>query len=67
MIAGFSVSKGTAFLLHVSPACSSRSLAFFPVMPRLRNLWPDHADDDRFWIHPIDHAPRAGAAEVSAG
>ena len=33
---GFSGSKGTAFLLHVSPAASSRSLATFPVRPRER-------------------------------
>ncbi len=23
------------------------------VMPALRDMWPDHADDDRFWIHPM--------------
>jgi hypothetical protein len=34
------------------------------VMPRLRDMWPAHADDDRFWIHPIEHAPRAGAAAL---
>jgi alkanesulfonate monooxygenase SsuD/methylene tetrahydromethanopterin reductase-like flavin-dependent oxidoreductase (luciferase family) len=24
------------------------------VMPGLRHLWPDHADDDRWWIHPLE-------------
>ena len=24
------------------------------VMPRLRHLWPDWDDDDRWWIHPLD-------------
>jgi alkanesulfonate monooxygenase SsuD/methylene tetrahydromethanopterin reductase-like flavin-dependent oxidoreductase (luciferase family) len=23
------------------------------VMPRLRDVWPDHADDDRWWIKPL--------------
>jgi hypothetical protein len=23
------------------------------VMPKLRNLWPDYADDNRFWCRPI--------------
>jgi hypothetical protein len=48
------------------------------VMPALRGLWPDYADDDRFWCHPLEHpvapaplAPGFGAApgrasEVSA-
>jgi hypothetical protein len=34
------------------------------VMPHLREMWPDYADDDRFWIHPIDQSPRAAAAAV---
>jgi len=25
------------------------------VMPKLRNMWPDYADDDRFWCHPLAH------------
>jgi len=24
------------------------------VMPALRDLWPDHAGDDRWWIHPLE-------------
>ena len=36
------------------------------VMPRLRNMWPDYADDDRFWIHPIAQSPRSGAAAIEA-
>jgi hypothetical protein len=23
------------------------------VMPKLRNVFPEYADDDRFWCHPI--------------
>jgi len=35
------------------------------VMPRLRDMWPEHAKDDRFWIHPLArHADRAAAAAV---
>jgi alkanesulfonate monooxygenase SsuD/methylene tetrahydromethanopterin reductase-like flavin-dependent oxidoreductase (luciferase family) len=34
------------------------------VMPRLRDVWPEYADDDRFWIHPIDHAARPAASAV---
>ncbi len=36
------------------------------VMPRLRNMWPDHASDDRFWIHPIGQAPVVGSAALEA-
>jgi hypothetical protein len=25
------------------------------VMPKLRNLWPEWKDDDRWWIHPLPH------------
>ncbi len=35
------------------------------VMPRLRDEWPDHKRDDRFWIHPLaSHAERPAAAAV---
>jgi hypothetical protein len=34
------------------------------VMPRLQNMWPEYADDDRFWIHPIEHSPRSGVASI---
>jgi alkanesulfonate monooxygenase SsuD/methylene tetrahydromethanopterin reductase-like flavin-dependent oxidoreductase (luciferase family) len=38
------------------------------VMPRLRDVWPDYADDDRFWIHPLGSTPRApAAASATAG
>jgi hypothetical protein len=23
------------------------------VMPKMRNMFPDYANDDRFWCHPI--------------
>jgi len=35
------------------------------VMPRLRDMWPEYANEDRFWIHPLGrHAQRAAAAAV---
>jgi alkanesulfonate monooxygenase SsuD/methylene tetrahydromethanopterin reductase-like flavin-dependent oxidoreductase (luciferase family) len=38
------------------------------VMPRLRDVWPDYADDDRFWIHPLGSTPRTQtAAPATAG
>ena len=24
------------------------------VMPKLQNMWPEWADDERFWIHPLE-------------
>ena len=44
------------------------------VMPALRGLWPDYADDDRFWCHPLENpvappaplAPGPGAARRGA-
>lgn len=35
------------------------------VMPRLRNMWPEYANDDRFWIHPVGHTARGGVAAVA--
>src|SRR5262249_54143031 len=26
------------------------------VMPRLRHLWPDYENDERWWIHPLEAA-----------
>jgi alkanesulfonate monooxygenase SsuD/methylene tetrahydromethanopterin reductase-like flavin-dependent oxidoreductase (luciferase family) len=35
------------------------------VMPRLRDMWPEYRDDDRFWIHPLQtHAQRPAAGAV---
>ena len=35
------------------------------VIPKLRDMWPEYADDDRFWIHPLGrHANRPAAAAV---
>jgi alkanesulfonate monooxygenase SsuD/methylene tetrahydromethanopterin reductase-like flavin-dependent oxidoreductase (luciferase family) len=31
------------------------------VMPHLRNIFPDFADDDRFWCKPLDKRVKAGA------
>jgi hypothetical protein len=31
------------------------------VMPKLRGLFPEWADDDRFWCHPIEHRVTAGS------
>lgn len=37
------------------------------VMPKLRNIWPEYAHDDRFWCHPLERrvepAPIGGGAE----
>jgi hypothetical protein len=33
------------------------------VMPKLRNMFPDYADDDRFWCRPLP--TRAVPAELS--
>jgi alkanesulfonate monooxygenase SsuD/methylene tetrahydromethanopterin reductase-like flavin-dependent oxidoreductase (luciferase family) len=57
-------------LLHVGDMPQEkcmRSTTLFAeeVMPKLRNMWPDYADDDRFWIHPIEPAPRAGAEAIA--
>jgi alkanesulfonate monooxygenase SsuD/methylene tetrahydromethanopterin reductase-like flavin-dependent oxidoreductase (luciferase family) len=58
-------------LLHVGDMPQDkcmRSTRLFAeeVMPKLRNMWPEHADDDRFWIHPIDHTPRSGVSSIGA-
>ena len=34
------------------------------VMPKLRHLWPDYADDGRFWCRPL--ARRAAPAPLGA-
>ena len=35
------------------------------VMPQLRDMWPEYANDDRFWIHPLGtHAERPAALAV---
>ena len=31
------------------------------VMPKLRNMFPEHADDDRFWCKPLDRRVTSGA------
>ncbi len=31
------------------------------VMPKLRNMFPDYADDERFWCHPIDKRVTPGS------
>jgi alkanesulfonate monooxygenase SsuD/methylene tetrahydromethanopterin reductase-like flavin-dependent oxidoreductase (luciferase family) len=31
------------------------------VMPKLRNMFPDYANDDRFWCHPIDKRVTPGS------
>ncbi|MBK6962313.1 MAG: hypothetical protein IPH23_14795 [Gammaproteobacteria bacterium] len=33
------------------------------VMPKLRNMWPEYADDTRFWCQPL--AKRATPGPVS--
>ena len=34
------------------------------VMPHLRNIWPDYAQDERFWCHPL--AQRVAPAPLAA-
>jgi hypothetical protein len=31
------------------------------VMPKLRNMFPDYADDGRFWCKPLAERVKAGA------
>jgi len=31
------------------------------VLPKLRNIFPEWADDDRFWCHPIEKRVVAGS------
>ena len=35
-------------------------------MPHLRNMWPDHDGDDRWWIHPLDDRVRGDETVASA-
>ena len=35
-------------------------------MPHLRNMWPDHDGDDRWWIHPLDDRVR-GDETIAVG
>jgi hypothetical protein len=34
------------------------------VMPHLRHMWPEWADDDRWWIHPLEERVRPEATLV---
>ncbi|MBM4204384.1 MAG: LLM class flavin-dependent oxidoreductase [Gammaproteobacteria bacterium] len=69
MITGLRV--GNIFcLIHVGDMPKEkclRSTKLFAedVMPRLRKMWPEYANDDRFWIHPVNHAARSGVAAVA--
>ncbi len=71
MITGLRV--GNIFcLIHVGDMPKDkcmRSTRLFAeeVMPRLRNMWPEHADDDRFWIHPVTQSARAEAPSIVGG
>ena len=31
------------------------------VMPKLRNMFPDFADDDRFWAKPLENRVTSGS------
>jgi hypothetical protein len=31
------------------------------VLPKLRNVFPDYADDTRFWCHPIESRVTPGS------
>ena len=37
------------------------------VMPHLRNEWPEFADDNRFWIDPIDQQAERPAVPAVGG
>ena len=37
------------------------------VMPQLRNVWPEYADDDRFWIKPYAGRVRPEERSAAAG
>ena len=69
MITGLRV--GNIFcLIHVGDMPKDkcmRSTKLFAeeVMPRLRNMWPEHANDDRFWIHPVTHAARDAVPSIA--
>ncbi len=36
------------------------------VMPKLRNMWPEYADDNRFWCKPLAAQALPGALPTSA-
>ncbi len=69
MITGLRV--GNIFcLIHVGDMPKDkcmRSTKLFAeeVMPRLRNMWPEHATDDRYWIHPVTHAARDAVPSIA--
>ena len=41
------------YLMPADKAMYSTKLFAEKVMPHLRNMFPEYADDDRFWCHPI--------------
>ena len=56
-------------LMHVGnmpaeKAMYSTKLFAEKVMPKLRNMFPDYADDDRFWCKPL--AKRVAAGQLPA-
>lgn len=63
---------GTVFcLLHMGSmpdAVTRHSTKLFAekVMPYLRNVWPEHADDNRWWCKPYDgrRAPEEGVSQA---
>jgi hypothetical protein len=34
------------------------------VMPALRDMWPEHKDDTRFWCHPLEKRVTPGPIAV---
>jgi alkanesulfonate monooxygenase SsuD/methylene tetrahydromethanopterin reductase-like flavin-dependent oxidoreductase (luciferase family) len=59
-------------LLHVGDMpqdkCERSSKLFAEsVMPQLRDMWPEFAADDRFWIHPLPDTARARPRAASSG
>ena len=37
------------------------------VMPKLRNMWPEWEDDERFWIHPLETPVQTTAPLAAMG
>ena len=35
-------------------------------MPALRDLWPEHKDDGRFWCHPLEQRAEPRPLETQA-
>ena len=59
-----SLRRRVALKLVLPERVNAHTLELFAreVMPKLRDIFPDYAGDDRFWIHPMQQRRRAGVA-----